>query len=222
MAAPEDATPGAEEEMPPGTTAAWRRAEDRLYQVVLSSPQLYRDAMELVGRTVEHLRALGPGTQALLAAAAQGGGLVTAAVRDRQPAIMGLDLSVVAEAALALRHREAAAERASLRRADAIEAARRRGEAWVVLEASGDPDGDPFLPYRRLEVEVSTGRALLVTAAPDEDFRACVHGVQVLGVDPDTGRVQQPREDLGPPTMHPSAAAREEQAAALREWLSPR
>ncbi len=208
------------EQVPLQTAAAWQQGEDRLYQSAMSRPDVYQRSMELIRRTVEHLRALGPGTGALLAAGALHADLVTQVVQDRPMSTAELDLGLVADAALAMRHREVAAEQAALRRVRALWAARSRGDAWVVLDVAGDPGGDPFLPYHRLEAEVATGRALLVTASPDEQFRGCVHTVEQLQVDLDTGLVEESREPGVAPSLQPTATAREEHAAALRERLT--
>lgn len=217
------ATPAAgntADEVPLQTAAAWQQGEDRLYQSAMSRPDIYQRSMELVRRTVEHLRGLGPSTGALLAAGAQGGALVTAVVQERPMSTAELDLALVSDAALAMRHREVAAEQAALRRVRAIWAARSRGKSWVVLEVSGDSAGDPFLPYHRLEVEVGTGRALLVTATPDPDFAGCAHAVEALHVDLDNGAVSEPRDTSVAPTSHPNATTREQHAAAVRDRLS--
>lgn len=208
------------DEIPLATAAAWLEGESRLYQAVLSGADVYQRSLELVRQTLDHLRALGPSSGALLAAAAQGAGLVRQAVVEHPASTDGLPLSLIAQAALAMRHREVAAEQAALRRVRSLWAARSRGEQWAVLEVSGNPDGDPVLPYRRLEAEVATGRALLVRAVPDEQFRGVVHAVEPLAVDVESGAVREPQDDSVVATTHPTAAAREAQVVALRRRLS--
>jgi hypothetical protein len=126
-----------------------------------------------------------------------------------------LDLALVARAALAMRYREVRGEQSVLRRLRLIAEARRDGQLWVVLEEAGYPEGDPFLPYHRLEVEVGTGRALLVSATADDDFRDVHHTVQAVQVDLDNGIVQesQARE---PADTFPDAAAREARVSAVK------
>lgn len=174
--------------LPRSLLDAWQQGEAQLCSTALAGADTYTRALDLVRHTLEHLRERGVGAAGLVAAAGEGAALVTAA--SGGPATDGLDLRLVAQAALAMRSRELLALQAAARRVEALRAAAARGEAWVVLESAGDPGGDPFLPYRRLEVEVATGRGLLVTAEPDEQFRGCVHAVEPVRVDPATGAVQ--------------------------------
>jgi len=60
-------------------------------------------------------------------------------------------MSLVAAAALAIRHREVAAEQVASRRVTAMLAAAGRGHPRLVLDESGDAGGSPFQPYRRLQ-----------------------------------------------------------------------
>lgn len=211
---PRSEAPG--DPVPAETAAAWKRSEERLYLAALGDVGLYQRTMTLVGTTLEHLRTRGPDTSGLLAAAAQGAGLVAEAAPGEAVSTAGIDPRLVVDAALALRHRELVAEQKRRRRLDAIDDARRRGGTRVVLEESGESAGDPFRPYRRLEVEVTTGRALLVSATPDEEFRRCVHAVEALRVDLATGAVRALDDDRVAPTFSADERARER--SATRTW----
>ena len=197
--------------------ASWDQAEAKLYPAVTTRPDLYQRVLTVVRLTVDRLQALGPSTGALLAAAEQGPALVSEVMSEAGLSAYELDLDLLAKAALAMRHREVAAEQGARRRMRRVAQGHRAGQAWVVLEEKGYAEGDPFVPYTRLEVEVATGRALLVTTRADEDFRAVVHGVEQLRVDLETGWVQEPEGGAVATALHPSAAAREAHAALLRE-----
>lgn len=205
---------GPHDRVPAETAAAWQQGEERLYLAALGDVDRYRRTMELVGVTVEYLRRRGPGVPELLASAAQGGGLVTEAAPDAA----GPDIRLVADAALALRHREVLAEQTARRRLQALDEARHRGEDRVVLEVSGVSAGDPFRPYRRLEAEVATGHALLVSTAPDEEFRGCVHMVEALRVDLGTGAVLAADDDRVTAVSSADEHAREH--AATQAWAA--
>ena len=196
--------------------ASWDQAEAKLYPAVTTRPDLYQRVLTVVRLTVDRLRALGPSTGALLAAAEQGPALVSEVMSEAGLSAYELDLDLVARAALAMRHREVVAEQGARRRLRRVAQGHRSGQAWVVLEEKGDAEGDPFVPYTRLEVEVATGRALLVTTRADEDFRAVVHGVEQLRVDLETGWVEEPVGGPVATALHPSAAEREAHAASLR------
>ena len=126
----------------------------------------------------------------------------------------GLDVPGIAAAALAMRQREVVGEQARSRRLAQIAAAREDGRAWVTLEEAGDPSGNPLLPYRRLEVEVATGRGLLVSATADDTFAGCVHRVERVRVDLAGGGLS---DGGAAADTYPTAEAREQGARALRQ-----
>jgi hypothetical protein len=193
----------------------WEQAEARLYPAVLERPDLYERIVRLVRATADHLRLLGPGTSALVAAAERGPELVAAVADDRGLSIVELDLELVSRAALALRYRELRGEQTTRRRLRRVEEARAAGAGWVVAEERGAAEGDPFLPYSRLEVSTATGDGLLVTAAPDDEYRRVVHQIRRMRLDLATGEVEAGDEI----TTHPDAAARDAAAAAIRTRL---
>lgn len=200
--------------------AAWKQGEERLYLAVLGDVGLYQQTMTLVGAVLDHLRSRDAGVSGLLTAAAQGPALVAEAAREAAVSAAGIEPRLVADAALALRHREVIAERECLHRLEVMDEARRRGTTRVVLEESGEFAGDPFRPYRRVEVEVATGRALMVSARPDEEFRRCVHAVEPLRVDLRTGEVRTLDDDRVTPVLSGDERARERSAAQTWEILS--
>jgi hypothetical protein len=202
------------------TSAAWQEAEARLYPAVTSRPDIYMRVVQIVRLTVERLRQLGPSTSALLLAAQRGPDLVVDVLIETGTSAAELDLSLVAEAALAMRHREVVGEQAAARRLRALANARHADQDWVVVEETGLAEGDPFQPYYRLEVEVLTGRALLVTATANERYDGVVHAVELLHVDLMTGSVQESREAGSASTSHPTPTARDAHAAALRRGSS--
>jgi hypothetical protein len=206
--------------VPAVTAASWRSAETQLFSTLMSRPDLYRGVIVLVGATADRLRRLGPSTNALLDAASTIVSLVREASEQGGSRAADVDPDLVGRAALALRLREVVAEQAAARRLDLLAAARANGTAWVVLEEAGDWAGDPLVPYHRLEAEAATGRAILVTATPDDDFRSSRHAVEVLHVDLDTGWVEESRIATDEDHGHPSAADREDHVTTLRERIS--
>jgi hypothetical protein len=197
--------------------ASWEQAEARLYPAVLERPDLYQRGIQLVRATADHLRLLGPGTSALVAAAERGPELVAAVADDTGSSVAELDLGLLARAAFALRYRELRGEQVVRRRLRCVEEAQAAGAGWVVVEESGDPAGDPFVPYARLEVSVTSGRGVLVTAEGDEEYRRVVHRLRRVRLDLATGDVADDADpDAG---AYPDAAARDAAAAGLRARL---
>jgi hypothetical protein len=198
--------------VPPLVAASWQRAETLAYSTVTERPDLYQQVVRLVRLTADHLQLLGPGTSALLSAGERGPELVAAVAEDSGIPVWDLDLGVVAGAALALRYREVRGEQAARDRLRRVAEGRSAGRAVVVVEESGDPTGDPFLPYTRLDVEVATGRAVLVTTLPDDDYRGVVHGVRAVQLDLASGAVRPDPEQPDVAT-YPDAGARDTAAA---------
>jgi hypothetical protein len=199
--------------------SSWEQAEARLYPTVLERPDLYQRIVRLVRATADHLRLLGPGTSALVAAAQRGPELVAAVVDDTGIAATEVDLGLLAQAALAMRYRELRGEQAARRRLRRVDEGRAAGAAWVVVEESGDPAGDPYLPYSRLEVATAGGYALLVSTVPDDEYRGVTHHVRVVRLDPATGEVLEGPTEPGP-TTHADAAERDAAAARIRRRLA--
>ncbi len=216
--------PGGDPPGVPGPTAAsWRQAESELFSGLLQRPDVYQEVVALVGATVDRLRGLGPTAAALLDAADTVAALVGELAGQRGRATPGADPLLVGRAALGVRHREVVAHAAAARRLALLldaRAAKPRGPAWVVLEEEGELAGDPLAPYRRLEADAATGRAVLVTATPDDEFRTARHAVQAVQVDLGTGRVESISDAFWQPRSCPDATAREADVAALRVRLS--
>jgi hypothetical protein len=212
---PGGARRAADPPVPTMLSAAWEQAEARLYPTVTDRPDLYQRVILLVRATVERLRERGPSTGALLEAADQGDRLVLRAAEETGQQLAELDPALVAQAALAMRYREVRGEQTRLRRLRLLEEARAEGRDWVVLEEAGHSDGDPFVPYRRLEAEVATGRAVLVATAADDDFRAVQHTVRAAQVDLADGAVREADPDRAP-AVFADAAARERAVAAVK------
>jgi hypothetical protein len=216
---PPDAPDPDDGPVPTLLTASWEQAEARLYPAVLERPDLYQRNVRLVRATADHLRLLGPGTSALVAAAARGPELVAAVAHDVGASVVELDLELVARAALAMRYREVRAEQATRRRLRRVAEAAAAGATWVVVEEHGAPEGDPFLPYSRLEVATATGRGLLVTAAPDDEYHGVVHQIRRVRLDPSTGELAD-RDAGADVATYPDAATRDAAASAVRADLA--
>lgn len=208
-------------ETPPSeqTVARWRHAEAGLFASVMMSPESYQAAVTGVRIVVDMLRARGESWSDLVDVD------VLAARLRADGGAPNLDPLVVSAAALAVRHREVALAQAARERLRLLQAGRAAGHRWVVLAERGAAEGDPLRPYRRLEADEQTGRALLVTAEPDETFTGCVHTVSAAAVDLDTGQMSgrrwEPEMPGGTPSAHPDADDREDRVRTLRSDPGP-
>ncbi|MDA0641037.1 hypothetical protein, partial [Nonomuraea ferruginea] len=151
----------------------WTAAAERAFAGSAHQPDIYLRTTRLVGAVAQRLRESGRGLEPLVEAWAEHRELVRRVVESSELLTSdGLDVEAVAGAAFAMRYREALEEVTLDDRLAALAQAA-PGAGWLVLEESGYRPGDPFVPYRRLEVDPATGRALLVTTRPDETFTAC-------------------------------------------------
>jgi hypothetical protein len=219
----DDPSPQLDPPVPPELSAAWTAAEGQLFPSVLAVPDVYERTVLALRAALDRLRGLGTGTGPLLEASASGPALVAAAAERSGISTSGLDVALIAQVALAMRHREVIADRAASARLQVVRRARAEGRTWVVLEESGDWAGDPYVPYRRVEVHVPTGRVVAVTTTLEEDFRTLSHGVAEARLDLQTGAVVE--TDLmgwgpsSPPTTHADAADRERDVERRRAAL---
>ena len=209
--------------VPAQLSAAWAAAEGQLFPSVLALPDVYERTVLALRATLDRLRGLGTGTGPLLEASASGPALVASAAEQGGISTSGLDVGLIGHVALAMRYREVIADRAASARLQVVRRARAEGRTWVVLEESGDWAGDPYLPYRRVEVHVPTARVVAVTTTVDDDFRTVLHGVAEARLDLRTGAVVETdsvgRSPSSPPTTHTDAADRERDVERRRAAL---
>lgn len=206
--------PPAPDAVPATLAARWEHAGGRLFGPLTMDPELYQQVVLALAELLDALRAVTPSAAALLEASEQAPGLardvLTRAGGDA--AAVGIDPELLAQAALAHRLRELRPVEQARRRLAALAAA--PTGSWIVLEESGDPDGDQDLPYRRIEADPASGRALVVFTEPAEDDLGCDHRVLTARVDLQTGEltVDAPDEQVA----LADATTREQRAAQLR------
>jgi hypothetical protein len=182
MAGPDE--PSTEAQVPPSVLRSWDQAEARLFPLVMAQPEVYELALGLVRQLLERLRETCPDVPALLAAHERGADLV-ADVSVAEAA--GGRAEVIAAAACAMRYRELVALITAQRRVAALDRARVAGLAWTVVEESGSPDRAPYVPYQRVEAEVGSGRAVIVSIGPDETLSRAVYRLDAGQVDVASG-----------------------------------
>ncbi|HYB48980.1 MAG TPA: hypothetical protein VED20_16770 [Streptosporangiaceae bacterium] len=177
-----------EREIPRAVLRSWDEAEARLFPMVMARPDLYQQSVSMIQRLLALLRETCPDLPSLLAAHERGGDLtadLSADLPDETDA--GIRPDLVAAAACAMRYRELVASLAAQGRLAALAAARDRGQAWAVVAESGSPDRAPFVPYQRIEAEVATGRAVIISIEPDETLSRAVHRLDEGQIDLVTG-----------------------------------
>ena len=174
-------------EFPRAVLRSWDEAEARLFPTIMARPDVYQQAVSLIQRLLGRLRETCLDLPSLLAAHERGGDLVDELAEG---ADAGIQPGLVAAAACAMRYRELVASLAAQGRLAALARARDRGESWAVVEETGSVDRAPFVPYQRIEAEVGTGRALIISIEPDETLSRAVHRLDQGQVDLVTGGLQ--------------------------------
>jgi hypothetical protein len=168
---------------PAETLRSWDAAEARLFPLIMSRPEEYERSLALIQVLLGWLRSRCQDVPALLAESARGGAIVTDAAGELsgdlgEPRLdegglgAGVRGDLIAAAACAMRYRELLAENAARGRRDAFARASARGASWAVIEEVGDEARAPYLPYRRVEAHVPSGRAVIISIEPDETLNA--------------------------------------------------
>jgi hypothetical protein len=178
--------------VPAETLRAWDSAEARLFPLVMARPEEYERSLTVIGVLLGWLRGRCQDVPALLTESARGAAIIAEAAaepggpgdggaRDAGRPVdaaaaadlgAGLRGDLIAAAACAMRYRELVAANAARSRLAGFARARARGQAWAVVEEAGDPARAPYLPYRRVEAHVPSGRSLIISIEPDETLRA--------------------------------------------------
>jgi hypothetical protein len=175
-------------EIPPAVLRSWDEAEARLFPQVMARPDLYQQSISMIQRILGRLRETCPDLPTLVAAHERGGDL---AAEDLASDVAdGVRPDLVAAAACAMRYRELVASQAAHGRLAALARARAEGLSWVVVQETGSPDRAPYVPYQRIEAEVASGRAVIVSIEPDETLSRAVHRLDEGWIDRLTGRLR--------------------------------
>ena len=196
-------------DVPRAVLRAWDEAEARLFPLVMARPDLYQRSVGAIQLLVGRLRETCLDMPALLAANERGGDL-TADLAAGDLADAEIRPELVAAAACAMRYRELVASLATADRLAALARARDEGQSWTVVEENGSLDRLPYVPYQRIEAEVGSGRAVIISIEPDETLSRAVHRLDRGQIDLATGGLQ-----VGDPVG--SYLDRESFAEALRQ-----
>jgi hypothetical protein len=188
--------------VPRAVLRSWDEAEARLFPTIMARPDVYQHSVTLIQQLLGRLRETCLDLPSLLAAHERGGDLIDELAEG---ADAGLQPGLVAAAACAMRYRELVASLAAQGRVAALARARDRGESWAVVEETGSAGRAPFVLYQRIEAEVGTGRALIISIEPDETLSRAVHRLDQGQIDLVTGGLQIGEEIgsfLDPDALH--------------------
>lgn len=196
--------------IPRAVLRSWDQAEARLFPLVMARPDLYQRSVSMIQRLLAYLRETCPDLPSLLAAHERGGELVAEGLAagpagspeaGEPPELAGEAarwavsesgprLDLVAAAACAMRYRELTAELAARQRLDALARARGEGLAWAVVGETGSAELVPYTAYQRIEADVASGRAVIISIEPDETLTRAIHRLDAGQVDLATGALR--------------------------------
>ena len=200
-----------------GVVREWIQGEERLYPIVNTRPDLYQACTGLVRALADHLGNV-PDIDALVATYRTGD-------FDAESGAAGIDAmtlspeirtELVRQAAYAVRSREIAIEEGAARTARLLRRAERRGEATAVLWSEGE---NPLLPpYRRVEMELASGRAVVTTTELSADTMMPEFTLSAVQLDPATGDPTD-QDPLAPERIFTDPDTWQAAAAELRAAL---
>lgn len=188
----------------------WEAASAEVSDLVFAAPELYERAMTLVRRAADALRAQCPDAASLLRAADRSEAEVADIAESAGVPTAGLRLDLIASVALAMRGREITEEQAARARLTRVSSARNEGRAWALVERSEDSGGTHLAPFRRIDVHVASGAALIASIEPDEMSGHDVYRLQWARLDPVSGRLGPEPDPVTPAGEYADRAAWEE------------
>jgi hypothetical protein len=196
--------------------ARWRRADERLYPVVMVDPARYARILRVVRDTADRL-AESVTVEGLVRARRRGDQLVALSCAAVGVPIESLgDVETVADAAFSLRHREVEIARRRQEIAARILAARTRSDGWVTLDESGLEDQPGLLGFQRTDMRLADGSAIRAAVDVDPDSFRPIYSIEHLRLDPDTGAVAE-RPVAGNTLIFDDPAP---WSAAIAQWRS--
>ncbi len=166
--------------------AYWAECEQALFAGGGIEPSGYQRSILAIRATADGLKDIAT-NEALVAAWENGEERAKAAAGERGIALAGLPVFRIAGAAFGLRAR--AIDQSTLHQAglERIGAARDSGRAWAVLEEKGDIDGGPYGTWRRTEMHLGSGYAIISAKQMDIASGAPMFVVSVARMDPASG-----------------------------------
>lgn len=194
--------------------ATWRRADERLYPMVMVDPERYTRVVAVIRDTADRLR--GHQTvEDLVRTRQRGRELVASSCSAVGVPLEHLgDVDAVADAAFALRHREVDAAQRRQRITARITRAHERGDAWVTIDESGHLDQPGVAPYERIDMRLDDGSGLRMSVDVDPDSYQPIYAIDRLQLDPVSGTLTERVDATGSATFRDRA----QWSAAFERW----
>ncbi len=166
--------------------AYWSECEQVLFASGGIEPSGYQRTILLIRAAADSLKHINTHEE-LVAAWERGGEQVKMAASEKGLALAGLPVLRIAGAAFLLRARELDQLQLARARREAVYKARYFGMEWAILDEDGDIYGGPYSAWRRMEMHLSSGYAILSTKQFDPASGAPKFVVSVTRMDPASG-----------------------------------
>lgn len=205
------ATPGP----PRAVLERWSTAEQRLAMIAMADPDGYIRHLDALGSLVDSLVRFVDVTE-LVEAYVQWDAVVASTLPD---AVAGeLDVASLAGAAWMVRFRQLSAARREREVEQRIAEARRSGQMWVTIWATGpEPPATVFEPYERTVMRTRDGVAVRASIDIDPDTYQPAYTAEVVRLDPRNGSLVSSSPDRQ--EAFPDRPAWEHGIAALQAEL---
>jgi hypothetical protein len=181
--------------VPPDVLSQWSSAEERLYPVVMTRPDLYQRAVELVRKVADELDSCRD-MAALVTAWPDAADIVYRASSLALMPLAELDVNLIAGAGFSIRYRELAGPAARSERLARLAAAAEAGDSWVLVSEIGSLASAGMVPWVRLEMHVPTGTGINQTVESDLDTGAAHFRLEIVNLDRATGDRIGPEDDI--------------------------
>ncbi len=165
--------------VPAEILSQWSSAEERLYPVVMTRPDLYQRAVELVRKVADELDSCRD-LAALVKAWPDAADIVYRASSLALMPLAELDVNLIAGAGFCMRYRELAGPAARSERLARLAAAAEAGDTWVLVSEIGSLASAGMVPWVRLEMHVPTGTGINQTVESDLDTGAAHFRLEVV------------------------------------------
>jgi len=199
------------------TMRRWRQGEERLYPVVTVRPDLYERCTRLVRSLSDRLESV-PDLDALVTTyhAGDAASDLAGAGVDPEDLPPEIEQDLVRDAAYNMRARQLATRAPAEQAERMIRRAESAGEPTVTIWTEGRSELWP--PYRSIEMQIGSGRAVAVSTELDPESMAPVFVLEGLQLDPQTGEGSTD-PPLAPRREFADAGEWRQAAEALRRTL---
>lgn len=171
--------------------ACWAEYERQLFASAIGDASRYERALKTIRAMADRLGEF-DSVERLVAAWPESARMML----DMAPSETSLPAEQLLGAAFAIREREIVGQNARDARRSAIKEAQGAGHTWVTLEQSGAWSTASVAPYRKMEMHVTTGLAIVAMVQQDPSDGATLFVTTTVKLDPRSGELEDAEPSL--------------------------